>query len=274
MSHSTFVQCLNFPRETLISRLWCRSQPCTRPCPLSAAPDLWLSPQCQWPHSAFCSAPLYRQSPAGPGQAPAGPGEHMVTSMGNIIMICIRQQSAQNISSAHVCLFKIKCFRFYDIAIILSRPPPVINMENLQFIGLREGILGLCHDCNDADIWWGHGDNILPQLDKSPLLHSLPQLCSIVMCKGYLLRSHYPAMQHSNVSMQLSGLRGPTLSSHEVIWLLRRKTDPCRHAEWWLLIDSFLLHSSLQPINSVFFPRPLSVSTTHQGPPPVAGDHE
>ena len=118
------------------------------------------------------------------------------------------------------------------------------------------------------------GDNILPQLEKSPLLHSLPQLCSIVMCKGYLLRSHYPAMQHSNVSMQLSGLRGPTLSSHEVIWLLRRKTDPCRHAEWWLLIDSFLLHSSLQPINSVFFPRPLSVSTTHQGPPPVAGDHE
>ena len=114
-----------------------------------------------------------------------------------------------------------------------------------------------------------------PAPAKSPLLHSLPQLCSIVMCKGYLLRSHYPALQHRNVSMQLSGLRGPTLSSHEVIWLLRRKTDPCRHAEWWLLIDSFLLRSSLQPINSVFFPRPLSVSTTHQGPPPVAaGDHE
>lgn len=58
---------------------------------------------------------------------PAGPGEHMVTSMGNIIMICIRQQSAQNIASAHECLCKIKCFRFYDIAIILSLPPPVIN---------------------------------------------------------------------------------------------------------------------------------------------------
>ena len=58
---------------------------------------------------------------------PAGPGEHMVTSMGNIIMICIRQQSAQNIASAQECLCKIKCFRFY--AIILSRPPPVINQS-------------------------------------------------------------------------------------------------------------------------------------------------
>ena len=209
---------------------------------------------------------------------PAGPGEHMVTSMGNIIMICIRQQSAQNIASAQECLCKIKCFRFY--AIILSLPPPVINQSIWKiynslkiwsfYLRGNSWIMSWLWWCWHMMGTWGQ----YPAPAKSPLLHSLPQLCSIVMCKGYLLRSHYPALQHRNVSMQLSGLRGPTLSSHEVIWLLRRKTDPCRHAEWWLLIDSFLLRSSLQPINSVFFPRPLSVSTTHQGPPPVAGDHE
>ena len=59
--------------------------------------------------------------------------------------------------------------------------------------------------------WMGNGDNILHYSHLSP--SSLPQ--SPAIC--YLLCPNSPAMQHSNVSMQLTGLHGPMLSSHEVI---------------------------------------------------------
>ena len=140
MSHSTFVQCLNFPRETLISRLWCRSQPCTCPCPLSAAPDLWLSPPVSVATLSFLlSSPTQAvtgRSWPGPGWSGWAHGHQHGEYYYDLHQTTV--SSKHSISTClDVCLFNIKCFRFYDIAIILSRPPPVISMENLQFIELN-----------------------------------------------------------------------------------------------------------------------------------------
>ena len=92
------------------------------PCPLSA-PRLsslvitLLSVSVQLSALLPRSPGHYRQSPAGPGaQARLVPGEHMVTSMGNIIMICIRQQITQHIYNMHsVC--------FITLPVYLSHPP-------------------------------------------------------------------------------------------------------------------------------------------------------
>ena len=98
-----------------------------------------------------------------------------------------------------------------------------------------------------------------------PAHYPRPQL-SVISCA--------PAHQPCSIVMSLCSSRAPW--PHAVFsWSnLKRKTDPCRHAEWWLLIDRFFpsLFAAVHKL-CVFFPRPLSVSTTHHRPAPVAGDH-
>ena len=79
-------------------------------------------------------------------------------------------------------------------------------------------------------------------------------------------------MQNSNGSMQLLGLCGPMLSSHEVILGGKLIHVVMPSDDYRLIVFSFSLFAAAHKL--CIFSRPLSVSAAHHRPQPVAGDHE